>query len=222
MGRTGCRMRGVAAGVLALAGWASPARASEHDAAPQERGAPIAQTQEQSESAMSTEPSYESYAGDDLGRPVRFQYPSQWTVQFDAGQIQAYRQLLILGPRNAEETFRAQLVVRSSPTKEAGGRFSGPGELIANLTGTVPEGASADEGSARDIADTPARDITLSYVIPPMHKTGLKSLPIPVRQRTVVLQRGSELVELVYSADAREYERHAGAFDRLLGTLQFP
>jgi hypothetical protein len=64
-------------------------------------------------------------------------------------------------------------------------------------------------------------DVAITYVIPPLHTHGLKPIEIPVKTRTVIFQREAYVYQLTFSADAREYDQHAQAFEQLLQSFRF-
>ena len=90
----------------------------------------------------------------------------------------------------------------------------------------LPEGARVDHDEVRQLDWRAAHDLVVSYTIPPRRfHAGLPgsapSLEIPVTTRTLFLENGSRLYELVYSADARDYRKFVSVFERLLETLAF-
>ena len=94
-------------------------------------------------------------------------------------------------------------------------------KFVARLLTNLPDGASVEPQATRSMAGTVADDITFTYTIPPLHHAGRKAVKIPVKTRTVVLQRGPLLYEIAYSADERAYDAHLPAFEGLLSSLQF-
>ena len=172
----------------------------------------------QTTSAMSQ---YAAYTGDKPGLLVTFEYPQGWDVHEEQGKAQFYREVRILGPRNQEETYTAYLSVRGSPLKPFGGRHEALDELVANYKNHLLQGAQIVSEQPRTIGGTNGVDLTVSYIMPAIHHKGLKAQAVPVTSRTVFLENGPYLCELTFSADAREYEQHAPAFEHLLGSFRF-
>ena len=163
---------------------------------------------------------YREYQGDQLGVPIVFRYPIAWQLQQEQGTVERYQQVRVLGPRNREDTYRCYLTIRSSPLERDGGKFDTRDALVKHYTDHLFTGASIDGDRERQVAGVPARDLTVSYTIPPLYQHGLKAIEIPVKTRTVVLQLHDHLLELVYSADQREYAEYAEAFDELLAAFR--
>jgi hypothetical protein len=118
------------------------------------------------------------------------------------------------------------MIVRSRPSRENGGPYESAEALMQRYRELLPEGARVDQNDVRQLAGRPAHNLVVSYTIPPrrFHVQSAESTPtleIPVTTRTLFLEHGSRLYELVYSADARDYRRFAVVFERLLETITF-
>ena len=162
-----------------------------------------------------------TYQSQDSRLAMTFQYPSGWSVQEEEGKLELYSQVRLMGPRNAEDTYSPFIAVRVSPALEAGGRHRDAAELAQYHAAHQPPGARVTRDATQTVVGASAHDVTMTYTIPPLHHRGLKALSIPVTTRTLFLQRGLYLYELIYSADAREYERHAPVFEHVLQTFRF-
>ena len=161
------------------------------------------------------------YRGTEPALSVTFHYPADWRLTEEQGRLEVYREVRIQGPRNAEDTYTGFLIVRSSPLKTSGGRFGSAEELLRHKRRYALPGTTVLVDGTRRVAGRTARELVVTYTIPRLNQPGLKPLPIPVKTRTLVLMKDPYLYELSFSADAREYDRDAGAFERLLKTLAF-
>ena len=170
-----------------------------------------------------TEPNREvvEYQGATAGLNVSFQYPRGWTLREESGTIEPYRQVFIQGSRNQEGTYTASLSVLAAPITPEEGKYQSAASLFLHYTSHLFPGSTVLSQSNPTVDGILAMDVTVSYVIPPLHKHGLKPVEIPVKSRTVIFQRDPYVYQLTYSADAREYDRYADAFERLLNTLAF-
>jgi hypothetical protein len=166
------------------------------------------------------------YEGRDAPLGVSFSYPDAWQAQEARGSLEPYHQVRLRGPRNREDTYTAYMIVRSRPSGSADGASESAQAMLQRYRELLPEGSKIDRDVVRQLAGQSAHDLVISYTIPPrrLHAeppASNPSLEIPVTTRTLFLERGQRLYELVYSADARDYRRFAAVFERLLETLEF-
>jgi hypothetical protein len=154
---------------------------------------------------------------------VRLAYPSSWRLAQERGRLEPYAGVRLLGPRNAEDTYTASITARGrlAPhgAESAGKTAEESARLYASqlIDGSVVESDTRRRQWGADVAD-----VTVAYTIPPLHRRGLKPLPVPVRTRTLFIRRGEYAYQIAYSADAREYDAHRDEFDALLRSLRFP
>jgi hypothetical protein len=163
---------------------------------------------------------FEVYHGGDGLLAARFEYPAGWKARKGSGRLDRFDQVLILGPRNADDTYTTALVVTASPPKAKGGRFAGAREAAEHQVATLPSGGQTVARSAARVDGAGAVDVTVRYVIPPLRLKGLKPKEIPVRTRSAYFEKGGRIFELSYTADEREFDAHAAAFDRLVATFR--
>ena len=164
---------------------------------------------------------YAEYTSSDSDFTASFVYPEGWSLDEERGTKEAYREVRIRGPRNADDTYTCYLAVRASPLKSEGGKFATSADALEHYTHRLLEGSAVESHTDRAVAGLPADDLTVSYTLPPLHLHGLTPKAIPIKTRTVFLEHGAYLYELIFSADAREFPRHAEAFERLVTTIRF-
>ena len=148
-------------------------------------------------------------------------YPSQWRLTEEAGSRERYVQMRLLGPRNAEDTYTANITVRGVVPGGEGTVVEDLDERVRRYADELLDGTTVESIQPTSLQHAEARDLLVSFTVPPLFHPGFKSLPIPVKTRTVFLRRGAYLYEVIYSADAREYAAHAPAFERVLASLRF-
>lgn len=161
------------------------------------------------------------YRGNAPELSVTFRYPKGWRLQEEAGTMERYRQVRVLGPRNHDDTYTCYLSVRGAPVKSHGGKYATIHELIGSYRAYAFRDATVEAEAQPTVSGLKAREMTVSYVVPPQHKPRLKPIAIPVKTRILFLEKGPYLYEVSYSADAREYDQRAGAFDRLIKSFRF-
>ena len=152
---------------------------------------------------------------------VRLIYPAQWRLTEERGRQEPYTQVRLLGPRNAEDTYTAYITVRGVLPDPGGGPGESLDERVRRYIDTLLEGTAIESVQPTAFEPGEARELVISVTIPPLFRSGLKPLPIPVKTRTVFLRRGRAYYEIAYSADAREYAAHLQVFERLLASLRF-
>lgn len=152
---------------------------------------------------------------------VTFQYPIGWKIREERGHIDSYSQVRFLGPRNAEDTYSCYLAVRVTPVKASGGRHDSVEALAQNYKAHIVEGGRVEREGVQTVASRTALDLTIMYTMPPTFHRDVKPIPIPIKTRTVMLQKEQDLYEFIYSADTREYDQRMATFEQLLNTIRF-
>lgn len=148
-------------------------------------------------------------------------YPSDWRLTEEAGRRERYAQLRLLGPRNAEDTYTAYIAVRGVAPDAESGAGESLDARVRRYADELLDGTTIESVQPASLQQAEARELVASFTVPPLFRSGLKPLPIPVKTRAVFVHRGPYRYELIYSADAREYAAHAPAFDRVLASLRF-
>jgi len=164
---------------------------------------------------------YKVFTGTKPRLMVTFEYPGPWALQEEQGRIEFYREARILGPRNHDDTYTAYFSVRGSPLKPFGGQHESVEDLVRHYRSHLSQGTQIVSEQQVTVAGHKASDLTISLTMPAMHHKGIKAMEVPLRTRTVLVEKTPYLYELTYSADAREYDRYAEAFERLIKTFRF-
>ena len=162
----------------------------------------------------------QEYVGRDPALKVRFEYPRAWSVREEQGTIEVYRLVRLLGPRNQDDSYTTYVAIQGAPLKEAGGKFQNLAEAVASYTTHLMPGATLVSSTSTQVAGAPAQDLLVTYTMPPWHHRGLRAVEIPIKARAVFVELGPSLYQLSYSADAREYDRHADVFEQALRTFR--
>lgn len=162
------------------------------------------------------------YVGSPPLLAVAFRYPADWIAQEEGGRRQPFQQVRMLGPRNAEETYRCYVAVSAVPSAAAGGRHATAEAMADNYTRHLPGEGTVLASRETSLAGARGRDVTVSYTQSEWRFHGVhKSGRVPIKARTLIVEKESVLYQLTFSADAREYEQHATAFEQLLRSFRF-
>ena len=161
------------------------------------------------------------YRGTTPPLAVSLAYPSEWRLTEEMGSRERYAQVRLLGPRNAEDTYTTYIAVRGVVPDEEGAPVEGLDERVRRYANELLDGTSLESIQPTSLQHAEARDLVVAFTVPPLFRSGLKALPIPVKTRALFLRRGAYLYELIYSADARDYAAHAPVFERVLASLRF-
>ena len=164
---------------------------------------------------------YQWYHGPQPYLGISFKYPNHWRLMEDKGKIDSYTQAVVIGPRNADDTYASTFVLRGSPLKNKNGRFENIEQLKQNYVTHLYKNPSFLSQSSAKVQNHLAEDITVIYTLPPMHHKGLKSKEVPVKARALFVQNGDNLYEFIYNADEKEFEKYITEFESVLKSLRF-
>ncbi len=165
---------------------------------------------------------YTRYRPSALPVSLTFEYPETWRAGEERGRGGAYHQIVVLGPRNASDTYNVGITVRVVPAAPAGGRYADVEALVAGRRAQYARVAGAET-----LVDQPRRvqgrngselEVRLPAKLPRGGSHG--AVPVTLKTHAVMLPHGDHLIELSYSADTGNYERYHPVFDRLLESLQ--
>lgn len=150
-----------------------------------------------------------------------FEYPENWAVGTERGQKQAYSQAVILGPRNASNTFSAGLTVRRMMTKASGGLYADLESL--KVARQKQYGANAHykklDSGEQVLGGQKAAWMVIEYNTPLLPANDLHAFSVTVRMKLVQFAIGNTLYEISYAADVGQYARYEAVFEHLLQTL---
>jgi hypothetical protein len=166
---------------------------------------------------------WKRYEPADVPLGVTFEYPQNWVAGAERGRQQPYWQVIILGPRNPEDTFSATLVVRKLPKRTAGGVHE---DLDALLRARRRQYEARQrlvtfEETQRTLLDRRAQQLQFAYAATiPTAQDQTKTLTTRLQVVIVSLDVGDHLYELTYEADADEFSLYQPVFEHLLETLR--
>ena len=151
-----------------------------------------------------------------------FEYPQNWVVGLEEGRQQPYAQVIILGPRNAANSYSAGLTIRRQPVKTSGGLYENLEALIKSRRSQRAANRAFELLGEREqpLGQLTAWRSEFTDVVPlPSHSVEAK----PTKIRTVLVQFAvyEQLYELSFSADTSEYPQYQYVFDHLLNSLRF-
>lgn len=156
--------------------------------------------------------------------PASFEYPKDWRIlpgETDEGV--PYTQILILGPRNLDNTFTSTLVIRRSPAAAAGGTDADSRALLERYKRELFNDSQVVREITRQVGGRQAVDLTVTYTIPAPahHDRSILRQPIRVYVRTVYLDEAGHIYEIVYTSDERNFPAYQDNFEHLLESLRF-
>ncbi len=162
------------------------------------------------------------YMGKRFSLPCTFEYPKNWVAGEEEGRGERYQQVIILGPRNTTDTYNAGLIIRVLPTKSAGGTYAGLEALVAwrRAQYAKSEALQILMDRATQVVGVPGTELEWQFtaILPSSRQEPKRTT---LRMHTVLLAKGDQLFEFVYSADTADYPHYHRAFDQLLQTLRF-
>ena len=158
----------------------------------------------------------------DAGVPFdfTFEYPGNWVKGVDRGAHEPYWQVVMLGPRNAEDTYSASLTVRLLPSASVGGQFKNLDALVKERKRRQSRNSGFTvvlEGPLQ-VAGTPAQELLYSIVVP-LSTPARKAAPAVLQSHEVRLSVRGHLYELIYTADQRDFEAYHKVFTHLLESV---
>ena len=168
--------------------------------------------------------SFQPFRATKVSVPLTFDYPTGWSAGEEQGKQSPYQQVLVLGPRNIEDTYTVGFIVRLLPTRTDGGTHANADELVHWRRTQVEHEATHAWIKDQPIELLGMKGTELEFrsemKLPPHGTQGGVVIPTSVTTRAIVLSYGNRLVELQYSADAHDYERYRPVFEHLLSSLR--
>jgi len=148
-----------------------------------------------------------------------FHYPSDWQArEFDE---EGYDEVLILGPRDRENTYNLALLVSVTPGKAQGGRFATLEEMVVNRLNRSQRltGFKVLSRVKGELASAEAVEVMVSYNMPLLRAGNRQE--IPLMERWIIAARKGWFYELIYRVTAEDYYTYLDAFQTLVRTFDF-
>ena len=152
--------------------------------------------------------------------PISFEVPDNWSLREEQGR--SYQQVMLLGPRNTQDTYNAGLVVRVLLTRSSGGEYDTLEDLLAWRRTQYTRSASSSIRVEQPIAVAGLQGVELRYehhARLPKGGSAQGAFPTTIKGHTVLVSYGGQLLELEYSAEAEDFYRYHEAFRHLLESL---
>ena len=124
---------------------------------------------------------------------VTFSYPDHWPLHEERGTVESYQAVRIMAPRNAGSTYTSHLSVSGAPLKSQGGTFENAEERLEQYKRNLPPDAKILAEAPRQVGELTATELLVSYTLPAIHHKGLKAVPVPIKERKVVIAHGRYL-----------------------------
>jgi len=151
---------------------------------------------------------------------VSFEVPENWQVSEEQGR--QYKQVLLLGPRNVQDTYNAGVVVRVMPSRSRGGEYDTLQDLLAWRRTQHTRSASSAVLAEQPVTVAGLEGVELRYQYDAKlprggHPQG--AVPTTIKGHSILLAHGGQLVELEYSASAEDFHPYHQAFSHLIDSL---
>lgn len=164
---------------------------------------------------------YSVFAGSTAALPLRFEYPSDWRIEQEAGRIDRYAQVLVEGPRNSAGTLNPMLIVRTAPRASAGGKYRDAQHLMNDFLSHVYMPPKILLSRPYELSGASGYETEYTHTVPPLRKPGLKGRAIDMRTRHLFLEKDDLLIEVVLFADRAGFTACEPALERLLSSFDF-
>ena len=154
--------------------------------------------------------------------PFTFEYPKDWVAGEEIGRNASYQQVIILGPRNPNDTYNAGLTIRALPTKAAGGDYTNLEELVKWRQAQHARSRAFQllQEQPRQLLDWDGVELQFQAEADLVKAAAYGTMPTTVKTHLIVVSHGDRLMEFSYSADAKDYDRFHHAFEHLLQSVQ--
>ena len=154
---------------------------------------------------------------------VSFQYPKGWTLRESKGRMEKYFQVHVFGKLNEKLGFGPSIALTVYPKKSSGGNFSSLQEMLEKHLSNAKKLSDYHLESQKTMSlagHLLAHDVEMSFSLRlPLYKTTARD--VPVKQRMLFFERGTELFVLNYQNLSQDYPASKGVFQRVIRTLRF-
>ncbi len=160
------------------------------------------------------------YVPKSLKLACTFEVPDNWLATEQQGRGERYQQIILVGPRNAQDTYHAGLTVRITPVGAGGGSYATLEDLIDWRRKQYAQTAGFSELSFREVSvvGPPAKELKWIFQVTLPSAVGPQT--VLLKNQLVLFAHQEQLYELSFGADAVEFERYAPAFEHLLQSFQ--
>lgn len=149
-----------------------------------------------------------------------FLYPAAWQVQeFDQ---EDHSEVVILGPRNHDDTYSLAITVHVFPAQEQKGKYATVAEVIEDYLRKSRQQPNFHEISQvhGTLAGTKAAELAISYTMP-LPPNSMDPKDTPIIERRIILKRKGQFYELIYRAVEEDYYAFLPAFKTVVHTFEF-
>lgn len=162
------------------------------------------------------------YQGKRFAVDVAFNYPKNWVVGELEGTTRRYRQIIIHGPRNAEDTYTTSLVIGIAPIQSAE-PYTSLAHMISSLRARYTQAPNA-HGTFVDrstqVGGLPSWELGATFTtrVPISNKAARE---VTVSQCDMLLEHNGLLYQFSFSADIKEYPTYKGVFEEFLKSVRW-
>ena len=165
---------------------------------------------------------YENYRADLSLLKVSFDHPADWKPTDDEGKIDRYSQIIVLGPKTQEDSYRPSFVVRGVPVKGSeGGWFDSLEKFKMNHLIHVYKDRQIVAENKTPVAQIESEDIVYTHTIPASHIHNFQHPEFHVKSRVLFFRDSHQFYQIIYSADVKQFDLYQEDFDHLLESFTF-
>lgn len=147
---------------------------------------------------------------------IYFEYPESWTISQAVGK--GYKEIMVLGPRNIEDTFNLAMVVRFTPLLLNSQRL----QLVADnyFSRRVKlSGFKLESRYTTKMEGVEAEIIEISFLSPKSFET-LKPDYMEIKEKRILLINHSVLYEIIFTGTSSDFISYTDEFEKILISIR--
>lgn len=149
-----------------------------------------------------------------------FLYPQEWRALQNRGTKTNYDEVMIMGPRNRQNTYNLALIVRVTPLTQREGQFPTLDALVTNYLARQKHQFREISRAKGNLAGCDAIEIEIGYtMLLPINNVNPQEMPII--ERRIFFQKTGNLYEMIYRAVEEDYYQYLDLFWDAVRTFEF-
>jgi hypothetical protein len=163
---------------------------------------------------------YRKFQSTTINLDFTFLYPADWQVNENQGEN--YKEVIISGPRNKDNTYNAALIVRTSILTQAEGKSRDLSKIVADYVLTHGRLDNFHERfqAVGSYIGFEAVEVELGYtMLLPLNS--INPVKTSIVERRILFIKNENLYEIIYRASDQVYQQFIAAFIDLVHTFEF-
>ncbi len=169
---------------------------------------------------MSTQITFIRFNSENARLNFTFLHPQDWQVLQSRGAKTNYDEVMIVGPRNRQNTYNLALTVRVTPLSQQDGLFPTLDVLVTDYLARHRYPFREISRAKGSLAGCNAVEIEIGYTMP-LPINSANSQETPMIEHRVFLQKDGNLYELIFRAVEEDYFKYLDAFWNAARTFEF-